>query len=251
MNVFTNALRAFAARHGYYIRKMDGLSTLDTILHLRLSQSPHFNFVQIGANDGVLCDAIYPFVTRFRLPGLVVEPLPDVFEQLKKTYRRHPQVTPVNVALHRTARQATIYRADPADTSLPSHTSGIASFDREHLRRFHIPDRSILAVQVPCVTFHELLERYAISHIDLLQIDTEGYDLDILAMVDLERITPAIIRFEHGLPDDFVSWDQLQATLRRLHDHGYFFALDSYDLTAYQPPSWTRVAATAAPKRAP
>jgi hypothetical protein len=119
-------------------------------------------------NDGILCNAIYPFVTRFNLAGLVVEPLPDVFAVLTETYRKYPRVKPVNVALHRAATYATLYRADPADQTLPSYIRGIVSFDREHLRRFAIPDQSIREVEVPCITLQQLLDQYSVTHIDLL-----------------------------------------------------------------------------------
>ncbi len=251
MNRLTNALRDFAARHGYYIRKMDSLSPLESLLYSQLATSPDFFFVQIGANDGVLCDVIHPFITRFKLAGLAVEPVPDIFEALRETYRRQPQIIPVNVALHRTATQATIYRADPADQTLRSCAMGAASFDRNHLRRFGIPDAAILSVEVPCMTLSQLLDRHAVSHIDLLQIDTEGYDIEIVKMIDFTRIKPSLIRFEHGLPDDIVSWDDLQSILRLLHDHGYLFALEPYDVIAYQPHPWMRVNRTTPPKNAP
>jgi FkbM family methyltransferase len=251
MNILTNTLRDIAARHGYYIRKMDGLSPLETVLYSRLAQAPDFFFVQIGANDGVLCDQIHPFITRFQLAGLAVEPIPDLFEALQRTYRNYPRVKPVNVALHRTATRATIYRADPADTSLPSSTRGTASFDREHLRHFNIPDASILPVEVPCITLHQLLDQHAVRHVDLLQIDTEGYDIEIVKMIDFSRVKPSVIRFEHGLPDEIVSWDDLQSILRYLHGHGYLFMLEPYDVIAYQPAPWSRVNRATPPKTAP
>ena len=251
MAAFTNALRTLAARHGYYIRKMDCLSPLESLLHSRLARSPDFFFVQIGANDGILCDAIFPFITRFNLAGLVVEPLPDVFEVLKQTYRQYPRVKPVNVALHRTAAHTTLYRADPAADKLFDHARGIVSFDRNHLRRFGIPDECIRAVEVPCMTLQQLLDTHSVRHIDLLQIDTEGYDIEIVKMIDFDRIKPTLLRFEHGLPDDIVSWETLQSTLRYLHDRGYLFLLEPYDVTAYQPESWLRVLPTASPKTAP
>lgn len=251
MKRLTDALRTFAARHGYYLRKMDCLSPLETALHFRLSQTRDFFFVQIGANDGLLCDQVHPFITRFHLAGLAVEPLPDLFEKLRHTYRNYPRVKPVNVALHRTATKATIYRADPADSSLPSGKAGAASFNREHLRRFEIPDAAILPVEVPCMTLHQLLDQHQVGHIDLLQIDTEGYDIEIVRMIDFNRIKPSIIRFEHGLPDEIVSWDTLQSTLRDLYAKGYHFMLEPYDVIAYQPAPWLRINRTTLPRNPP
>jgi hypothetical protein len=63
-------------------------------------------------------------------------------------------------------------------------------------------------------------------------------------MIDFNQIKPSVIRFEHGLPDDTVSWDDLQSIL------GYLFSLEPYDVIAYQPNPWLRVSPTARPKKA-
>src|SRR5262245_11123069 len=44
-------------------------------------------FLQVGANDGLRNDPIREFVVRDRWSGLLVEPLPDVFEMLQRNYR--------------------------------------------------------------------------------------------------------------------------------------------------------------------
>ena len=45
------------------------------ISHLMLFR-PQPVFLEIGANDGVANDPIYPFVSRFGWTGIMVEPLP-------------------------------------------------------------------------------------------------------------------------------------------------------------------------------
>ena len=45
----------------------------------------------------------------------------------------------------------------------------------------------------------ELFKQQGITHIDYLQIDTEGYDSEILHMMDYSSLKPQIIRFEHQL----------------------------------------------------
>src|SRR5262245_49306956 len=62
----------------------------------------NFFFVQIGANDGQ--DAIHELVVRHKLGGLAVEPLPDVFAKLRKTYHKYPKVKLCNLAIHKTER---------------------------------------------------------------------------------------------------------------------------------------------------
>lgn len=43
-----------------------------------------FFFLQIGANDGRRADPLRKLVMRHKLTGLAVEPLPDIFMELKK-----------------------------------------------------------------------------------------------------------------------------------------------------------------------
>ena len=54
------------------------------------------------------------------------------------------------------------------------------------------------------ITFQSLIDKYRLTCIDLLQIDTEGYDYEILKMVFSTKIRPHIINFEfvHLTPSD-------------------------------------------------
>ncbi|MGH3135686.1 MAG: FkbM family methyltransferase [Gaiellaceae bacterium] len=51
------------------------------------------------------------------------------------------------------------------------------------------------SVEVVCTTFADVLAEA--SYVDLLQIDVEGYDLELLKLFGFGRITPPIVRFEH------------------------------------------------------
>ena len=248
MKNWKTAFRTWAARRGYLVRGLCGLSLLEVLLLKQLKRNPDFSFLQIGANDGILCDELAPFVRQYRLRGVVVEPLPDVFRQLMHNYRDQPQVRGVQAALHRTLRRALIHRADLSAPRLPAGAPGMASFNRDHLRRFGVPEAHILSEEVPCLTFQELIEQQGIRPPDLLMIDTEGYDREILAMVDFERFRPALVRFEHGLGDQIMTWAELQECLHRLHEHGYLFAMEPYDVIAYQPDPWQRVPVVAQPR---
>ena len=43
-----------------------------------------FFFIQVGANDGVMCDPIRQFIVKHSWGCILVEPVPDYFELLKK-----------------------------------------------------------------------------------------------------------------------------------------------------------------------
>ena len=213
--------------------------TFSALIQRRLnvikSQGEEFFFVQIGANDGVSHDPINAFVTANRLHGIVVEPLPDVFSKLQKTYKNQPQIRPFNLAIHKDLDQVVLHRPNPETSGA---LSGIASFnpDRHELtsRRSGLTADDIVAVEVPAKSLMTILEEAKAPHLDLLQIDTEGYDFEILASLNLDRYKPSIIRFEHGINSGVDGRKGLREALFRLYDHGYSISMERVDAMAWQ-----------------
>jgi FkbM family methyltransferase len=200
------------------------------VAHRLAVRGKAFVFVQAGASDGVSKDALYPLVRRYDLAGIAVEPLPDMYESLCAAYEG-TRVTPVNAAFHATESEVVIYRIDP-ESGLGGH--GKASLDRDHLFKWRskFPDleNQIVEVRVPAMDLGALMAAHGISEIDLLQIDTEGYDFEIIKMVDFERSPPAIIRYEHS----HLSTADRRACLALLAGHGYRFVSEKHDVMAYR-----------------
>ena len=223
-------------RLGYRIEPVDKLNCLEPLLYRRLAKAPNFFFVQIGANDGKFVDPIWNFVTRNRVAGLVVEPLKDMFDKLRANYRAYPNVTPVNTAIHATLRSVDLYRVDPARAgSVADWAQGIASVKRSRHAAAGVPAEVMITETVSGVTLEELLEQHHVGAIDLLQIDTEGYDAEIIRMIDFARRTPAIICFEHGLPEGIMTAAEFKACVDLLMDHGYLILTEDFDAVAYRP----------------
>lgn len=188
-------------------------------------------FVQIGAHDGVRFDGLYSLVTAHRCAGLVVEPLPDVFARLVENYSRHPAITPINKAVHATAQSLPLYRVAPsARVALPPWTDGIASFEKSHLLKYEVPDHCIETQQVQCVDLMSLLtaENFLDAHV--LQVDVEGYDAEVIRMIDFARFQPFLIKYEHrNLSSDDAEF--IEALLRR---QGYHTTRDAEDVVAWR-----------------
>jgi hypothetical protein len=53
--------------------------------------------------------------------------------------------------------------------------------------------------RVRCTTVAALLERHGVRHLDLLQIDAEGYDHEILRTIDFDALRPRFINYERVL----------------------------------------------------
>jgi FkbM family methyltransferase len=208
---------------------------LDHIISHRLSQvSPsEFFFIQIGAFDGVTNDPVYEFVMRYGLRGILIEPQREAFRALEENYRRQSQLVLLNVAISDRDGTRDLYRIRSDVEGLPTWSRQVASFSLDTILR-HGQDiathgiRGIPNIQdlvetehVECMTFDTLLRDFGVERIDLLQIDTEGYDAEIVKMIDLGQIDPHIICYEHM----HLAAKQQEGCIQKLVDHGYRIAI--------------------------
>lgn len=188
-------------RHRRRVRRMAG----PRLLRAFADAYPNAVFAEIGANDGKQHDFLRPLILSHPWRGVVVEPVPYVFERLKHNYRDRPGLILEKVAVG--ARNATLpfYHLpeveDPAAQGLPSWYDTIGSFSRAEVLTHdrHIPDIAsrLVITEVPCVTLHELCRRHGITQLDLLLIDTEGHDWEIIRHIDFTVLMPRVVVYEH------------------------------------------------------
>jgi FkbM family methyltransferase len=196
-----------------------------------LAAQPTFVVVQIGAFVGATDnDPLHAFLSA-ALPAahargaastaVLVEPVADYFAQLQRTYAGVPGVRCEHAAIAEAAGTRDFYRlaADPVAHGLPAWLSQLGSLradrmtalwdryerghlaaDSDRLTRFY-RDHQVVE-PVTCLTFAMLLERHGLTHVDLLQIDAEGYDYEILRTVDFQRVRPTFINYERVLLHD-------------------------------------------------
>jgi FkbM family methyltransferase len=196
---------------------------------LRQREGENFFFVQIGANDGIRFDGLYDFVTRNRLRGLVVEPLTHYFARLRENYRRYPGVITVRTAIHATQETATIHFPDPRKSEhLPEWTEGIGSLNPFHHVGLGVSSQYITQETVPCMTLSRLLRENKVTNISLLQVDTEGYDTEIIRMLDFSIWKPRLIKFEHASS----TAEDLAIITANLRANGYKIWQQEYDTIA-------------------
>jgi FkbM family methyltransferase len=166
---------------------------------------PAAHFVEVGSNDGEQHDHLRPYILERAWRGIMVEPVPYVFERLQRNYEGIDRVKLENAAIaDRDGTQSFYYlvAATPVERErLPDWYDGIGSFSREALTSHatHIPDieQRIVQADVDAITFDTLCRRNAMESVDLLLIDTEGYDAQILGAIDLGRWAPTLIVYEH------------------------------------------------------
>ncbi|NEO85610.1 MAG: FkbM family methyltransferase [Spirulina sp. SIO3F2] len=169
-----------------------------------------FFFVQIGSNDGLQGDAIHNIVmnnTKWR--GLLVEPVPFLFERLKNNYYRSDRFIFENVAIAPEKGVTKFYYVSESAKAelgekLPEWFDQLGSLDRAHIFK-HLPpdlnaahlDPYIIEAEIESLTMPDLLARNQIETIDLLHIDTEGFDYKILSQIDFKQYHPRVVLYEH------------------------------------------------------
>lgn len=172
----------------------------------------NFTVIQIGANDGITHDPIHKFIKRDNWKGVLLEPQKHVFDQyLSKIYRNNKGITTINAALGETDGHLNLYKIGFSNARW---ATGLATFDKSVLEKAftsgHVaknaakenvaipsnPDEHIVAEKVPLISAETLLSTYQIDKIDLLQIDTEGFDYEVIKMFDIKKTKPGLIVFE-------------------------------------------------------
>lgn len=192
-----------------------------------------FFYIQIGANDGISFDPIYPILKGKPIYGIALEPVKDIFDELVENFKDRPNIKLLNLAIHKSKKKEIIYRVNPSIKNLPNWTKGIGSFNKDHYKLTSIDKEYIIEELVNCISWDELIENYNIEKIDLLQIDTEGYDLKIIESIEFDKIKPTIISFEHGLMENIMTFDQFSLCQKILMKEGYNLIILERDAIAY------------------
>lgn len=219
---------------------------LAAILFAHAAARPDFTFVQIGAHEGKAGDPLRICIRELGLRGVLVEPQPGPFAALRANYADQPQLAFERAVIAPTDGVARFYRVDPQFWRKHGLHAGsdseISSLKREQIR-FHVAlfggkklatreDEYLAWDDLPALTLPTLLARHNMPAPDLIQIDAEGFDYEIVRMIDWSN-APALVHYETvhlSEADRIASW----ALLR---DNGYrLYATDSYNSLAIRAP---------------
>jgi len=201
---FIDAVRSVLARLEVTVKRFEfpsdqPIDLFPLLVDSMLPTCSDFFVLQIGANDGHSDDPIASIVRSRSLRALMVEPVPTMFDLLTAYYRDRPSVVCENCAIGHEDGIATLYCVRP-DPSLPEYVRRLASFSRDVIlkQRRVVPNIAayIETLRVPTLSLETLVVRHKIDHIDLLQVDTEGFDYEILKMLWATSLRPPIINFE-------------------------------------------------------
>lgn len=219
----------------FYYKKIfkPKIGSLDEVLDNFSKQNSPINFLQIGANDGFNGDPIHKFIKRDNWRGVMLEPQPDVYNNsLTRIHRKRPEIRTINAALDIKDGTRIIYRFA---ISNERWANGLSSFDKQQLlskvknKRFlkHVKREGITLPQneedlivehrVDTISADKVPSFFGDQRINLIAIDTEGYDFEIIKMLDLTKINPDIILYE----DENLNLETAKECKDYLHQHGY------------------------------
>ena len=160
-------------------------------------------FIDVGAHDGITLSNTYAFEKEFGWTGLCFEPIPKVFDELKKTRTNK-------------CYQTAIFNKDGENiaflcvSGFPEMLSGILDTqDPRQLERINIEigesggSKTIIDVQT--MTLETALMDNNITHVNYLSVDTEGSELQVLQGINFDKVFIDVIEVEKNYEDSFIN----------------------------------------------
>ncbi|SAK41064.1 hypothetical protein AWB75_00278 [Caballeronia catudaia] len=203
-------------------------NTPGDIFRILSERNQKVSFLQVGAMDGKSYDPIHPYVKQFGWTGILVEPLPDMMSQLKANYAGSAGLIFENVAIAEQAGSFPLYRVTQETIrkhNLPHWLGGMSTFSDTKLKDY----KDYVHVQmVEGQPLRTVIARNGVSNIDVLQIDTEGFDYRVFRQFDFAAYRPKVINIEVVN----LSREERDALASDLVDQGYVFFYYEMDLMA-------------------
>lgn len=218
------------------------------ILEALASAQKEVFFIQVGSNDATHGDPLRPFILSRPWSGIMIEPVPYVFERLRANYQGNPRLKLENVAIAPREGHADFYYLAQSNEQLPVWYDQLGSFSLQTILKHAdvIPnlEQRLVKTAVASTSFEALCAKHRVGVVDLVHIDTEGYDFEIVKLIDFDTHRPKILLYEHR----HLSSADRDACRAHLVSRGYACAEDGADticvrLEAISNP-WSRLAYT-------
>ena len=161
----------------------------------------NFGLVVIGAHSGI---GLTSLLEKYKEQSiLLVEPVPHNIQELKENISKYKDIKIETSAVSSKNEVQKFYFVKPESVKkLGKHwASGIGSFDKQHIlnhknKRFKVENSDIEEIEIQYLTFTDLVNKYSIDVIEMLQIDVEGAEYQILNSIDFTKISIQKIIFE-------------------------------------------------------
>jgi len=194
--------------------------------------------IQVGANDGLSDDFLLKCFNK-DLNAILIEPITSAFIKLKANYKKYPKANCLNLALGIENGIKEIFSVDSDYYEYYEkkyHKTDVdwltilSSFNKKHLINHGIKKNHITSSNINCITFYKLINDYDYHDMDLLIVDTEGYDVDLInSFIEKFEINPMII-FEWIHAEK----NEISLLIEKLKKRNYRFLKIGRDLVCFQ-----------------
>lgn len=191
----------------------------------------HSKLIVIGANDGISFDDLFDDLHPQKTEGIFLEPSKRYYHQLKENLKEFQRLKLLNIAISKQDSVMSLFQLNETGLKkMPDWGKGIGSFSKDHLLKFELINELDLEEEsVVGKPFSWLIKEFTLQSVDYLQIDTEGYDAEIIKMIDFNFFFASIIKFEITN----ISKMELQEIGDILSTLGYWLVRQDSDMIAY------------------
>lgn len=150
--------------------------------------------LSIGENNGVDYSNVFSLIKN-GWSGLLVEPSMKVFPKLCDLHFGNENIVCANVAIgDEIIDEAVLY--DSGDFLLKGTCSLLSTCKPTEIKRWG----NVTFEQTKCkmITFEKLMEDSPWKRFDLISVDAEGFDIEIMKQLDLDKLECRCIVLEHN-----------------------------------------------------
>jgi len=211
------------------------INLLEILIKLELFSRETFKFVQIGANDGVQADPLSVIIRKYRLKGIMIEPIPKIFARLESNYADVDGLDFQNLAITVSGDygQVPFYTLQSVDKQVDHRLSGFATTSKEKIyaaQKLTPNATEVATIEVDYQSVAYFVKANQLRELSLLVTDVEGLDIDLVSEFIRLGVLPNIIYME--ILDQ--SPARQQQIMEILISSGYVIGGNISDLIAYK-----------------
>lgn len=165
--------------------------------------------IQVGSCDGITNDNLYDAILKYKRQTFLIEPLSFLAEKLRLLHEKNTYVKIFQFAIHPNLGSIDFF-CFPRDGEIKMGPlwrpwyHQIGSTKKQHVEKFAPIAKSFIEkITISCKTLNQVITENCVKSISILSIDCEGFDIQVLNSLDIERVKPQMIILEHMHLDIF------------------------------------------------